>query len=82
VHAILLNIFQVYLSFVVKLPRKTVVRPLEPKSAGADKLTTNTLDDAAHVMRSGNIAVYDRSSRKIALIRHVGATQDKLEFRD
>ena len=48
----------------------------------ADKLTTNTLDQAAHVMRSGNIAVYDRSSRKIALIRHVGATQDKLEFRD
>jgi hypothetical protein len=33
-------------------------------------------------MRSGNIAVYDRSSRKIALIQHVGATQDKLEFRD
>jgi hypothetical protein len=48
----------------------------------AGKLTTKTLDDAAHVMRSGNIAVYDRNSRKIALLRHVGPTPDKLEFRD
>jgi len=48
----------------------------------ADKLTARMIEAAANVMRSANIAVYDRASRKIALIRHVGPSQEKLVFRD
>jgi hypothetical protein len=51
-------------------------------SALAGKLTTKTIDDAAKVMRSANIVVYDRGSRKTAFLRQVGPSQDKLEFRD
>ncbi len=51
-------------------------------SAFAGKIPMKTLDDAAGVMRSANIAVYDRNSRKIALLRSLGGSMDKLVFKD
>ncbi|MFN7994463.1 MAG: hypothetical protein U0Q18_12730 [Bryobacteraceae bacterium] len=51
-------------------------------SALADRIPMKMLDEAAGVMRSANIAVYDRNSRKIALIRSLGGSMDKLVFRD
>lgn len=48
----------------------------------ADRLTMRSLDRVAGVMRSANIAVYDRGSKKMGLIRHVGPSKDALEFRN
>jgi hypothetical protein len=48
----------------------------------ADKIPMKALDEAAGAMRSANIAVYDRNSRKIALLRSLGSSIDKLVFRD
>ena len=50
-------------------------------SVFANQLTTRTVERAAGVMRSENIGVYDRGSNRIRLLRHVGPSQDKLEFR-
>lgn len=51
-------------------------------SALADTIPMKALDHAVGVMRSANMAVYDRNSRKLALIRGLGGSMDKLVFRD
>ncbi len=48
----------------------------------ADQFTTTTIDKAASKMRSSNILVYDRGSKNIRILRHVGPSKEKLEFRD
>ena len=48
----------------------------------ADQIPMKTLDEAAAVMRSANVAVYHRNSRKIALLRSLGGSLDQLLFRD
>lgn len=47
----------------------------------ADKIPMKTLDEAAAAMRSANIAVYDRNSRKIAPVRSLSGSTEKLAFR-
>lgn len=51
-------------------------------SALADRIPMKMLNEAAGSMRSANIAVYDRNSRKIALLRSLSGSQEKLAFRD
>jgi hypothetical protein len=51
-------------------------------SALAGGIPVKALDQGAAVMRSANVAVYDRNSRKIALLRSLGGSIDKLVFRD
>jgi hypothetical protein len=48
----------------------------------AGGITTRAIDEAARVMRSENIVVYDRNSRKFVFLCQAGPTPGKLEFRD
>jgi hypothetical protein len=48
----------------------------------AGKIPERALDDAAEAMQSANIAVYNRSTRKMALLRSLSGSMDKLIFRD
>lgn len=51
-------------------------------SALANKIPAKAVDDAAAAMRSANIAVYDRASKKIGFLRSLGGASEPIVFRD